>query len=169
MDWLSNTEVWHWWKLLHSPQFYQADILCARVILSCSFRHTERAEKGTKEPKQNTEYGFWYSQWKNFERQNLIKKCRKGMIQMFSQAILPHIKGSLVFWGWLVKRNLKMAFLITYQRFVMTALREMLLIQPVMISPNVSYFETSTAFSSHFVHTYIQKCLGISLHLNTKK
>lgn len=122
-NWLGNAEIQHLLKLLPSPHFYRADILYASVILYCSLRHSERAEKSTKEPKKKTGYGLWYSQWKSFERQNIVKKCSEGMIQLFSQAILPHIKGSLVFWGWLVKLNLKMALLISYQRFVMMALR----------------------------------------------
>lgn len=39
------------------------------------------------------------------------------MIQLFSQAIVSYIKDTWFFWGWLVKRNLKMVLLISYQKF----------------------------------------------------
>lgn len=70
-----------------------------------------------------------------------------------------------------------MAFLVSYQRFVVIELRKMLLDLVILdqISPNISYFVTATAFFSHFIHTlacvyiYIYKCLGIFIHLNTKR
>lgn len=107
-------------KIMCDRQSYKADTFCARVILCCSFRHIERPEKGLS---KRLEKVFDIHSERILKGKTSLRNAERSWFNWFHKPYPPHIKGSLVFWGWLVKLNLKLSFLSSYQRFVVTELR----------------------------------------------